>query len=1175
MAIDAGRLNELFSGALACARADERQSYLAERCGEDAELRGQVESLLQAYEKAGGFLQKPLVAGPPTGLAETVGTVIGRYKLLQQIGEGGFGVVFMAEQHEPVRRLVALKIIKAGMDTKEVVARFEAERQALALMDHPNIARVLDGGTTDSGRPYFVMDLVKGVPITEFCEQHKLPTEARLRLFTAVCAGVQHAHQKGIIHRDLKPSNVLVMMLEGKPVPKVIDFGIAKAMGQKLTERTLFTRFEQLMGTPAYMSPEQAEWGGVDIDTRSDVYSLGALLYELLTGTPPFEEKTLARAALDDVRRMIRETEPPKPSTRLSQALDAVPAGGPAPADGDSQRHSSDARWRRQEQKRRIELVRGELDWIVMRALEKDRARRYETANGLAEDVERHLHGEPVLAGPPSNAYRVAKILKRHRVAALAAGGVILALVVGLGLALVGFAKARRQEKLAISELAVNRSVLDFLENDLLESASPFRSPNRNLTVRETLDKAAVSIEGRFAKQPLIEATLRYCLGRTYIGLGEPEKAELHLGRAAALLSVKPELNARLRLQVQMSLANLRLAQSPGQEGVESLRRLLEDCRRELGSEDETTLWLIKTLGDAEREIGRPAEAERLYKEALDKDARGPGSNNRDLLGLRYSLAGLYEGSGRFAEARRSYEEGLSLARRTLGAKDPVTLSHLGGLGAVELDLGNYAKAAALLDEGVTNAQEALGPRDRLLLDLRQLAVTAHGFLGDWPQCASLCRAIVESAPAPENVGEADFLGAIAALLVGRTNEYRSFASQLVKIAEGSDGPQTRRTALSVSFLMPGQIEELAPAFGMVDAITNIESDAFAMLNKGMADFRRRNYPEALAWLERPRHSAMSDAAARAGYFCAMIHTARGEPALARERMGEAEARLAALLRPGVAEWARYGWVALAREEAAKFVPGWPISPPLAGSAFQALGQQWEPVREHLKAAGQLASGQKWGQAREEYLAALRQPVFGWESALNRDCNLTAEIGISLLLAKDVAGYHELLKQWREFASRFPGPGWEPYLPLGCFLHELEPNSPMREQAVHWQVDPALLLARNQWTVRAFLAQTMIAYRTGQFERVLELPVPEFAPSGIGIVSNLMDPAKRGAAQVYRALALAKLGRVAEGRAQLQEAETALSPYLQTFVADNWCDLGLCQLALSEAQRAFAQLAKE
>jgi serine/threonine protein kinase/WD40 repeat protein len=431
MATNQDKLIEIFSEALGKAPPEERNRYLAQACGEDCELRRQVDSLLQAQSEAGSFLHQPVVTPEGNGpsAVEGPGTVIGRYKLLQQIGEGGFGLVFMAEQLEPVRRMVALKLIKAGMDTREVVARFEAERQALALMDHPNVARVLDGGTTVSGRPYFVMDLVKGIPITDFCDQNQLPSEARLRLFMQVCAGVQHAHQKGIIHRDLKPSNVLVTVQEGQPVPKVIDFGIAKAIGQKLTERTLFTRFEQLIGTPAYMSPEQAEWGGVDIDTRSDIYSLGALLYELLTGTTPFEKETLARAALDEVRRMIRETEPPTPSMRLQ---------------GLGQRLNETAQRRHAEPSLLPRLVRGDLDWIAMKALEKDRARRYETANGLARDVERHLNGEPVVAGPPSNIYRAGKFMRRHRLAVAAFAGITLALAVGLVLGLLGFAQARR-----------------------------------------------------------------------------------------------------------------------------------------------------------------------------------------------------------------------------------------------------------------------------------------------------------------------------------------------------------------------------------------------------------------------------------------------------------------------------------------------------------------------------------------------------------------------------------------------------------------------------------------------------------------------------------------------------------------------------------------------------------
>jgi len=350
---------------------------------------------------------------------ERTGVMIGRYKLLEKIGEGGFGVVFMAEQVEPVQRKVALKIIKAGMDTKEVIARFEAERQAIALMDHPNIARALDAGATEAGRPYFVMELVRGIPITDYCDQANLPTRERLQLFTKVCQAVQHAHQKGVIHRDIKPSNVLVTEHDGEPVPKVIDFGVAKALGQKLTEKTLFTAFHHLIGTPAYMSPEQAALSGLDIDTRADIYSLGVLLYELLTGVPPFDGENFRKAALDEIRRMIQETEPLKPSTRLQtlgDKLDGVAKHrGTLPAS-------------------LTRLIRGDLDWVVMRCLEKDRQRRYETANGLAADLERHLNSEPILACPPSGLYRFQKLIRRHKLAFTAASAVLCSLIIGLGL---------------------------------------------------------------------------------------------------------------------------------------------------------------------------------------------------------------------------------------------------------------------------------------------------------------------------------------------------------------------------------------------------------------------------------------------------------------------------------------------------------------------------------------------------------------------------------------------------------------------------------------------------------------------------------------------------------------------------------------------------------------------
>jgi WD40 repeat protein/serine/threonine protein kinase len=419
-AANPNKARDVFLAALKMA-PEHWDAYLNEACGDDGRLRGRVQHLLVAHREAGSFLEPPApspvatVDEPP--LTERPGTVIGPYKLLEQIGEGGFGIVFMAEQQHPVRRKVALKVLKPGMDTRQVVARFEAERQALALMDHPNIAHVFDGGETASGRPYFVMELVRGIPITDFCDRNQLPVRERLELYVMVCQAVQHAHQRGIIHRDLKPSNVLVTLHDGQPVVKVIDFGIAKATGQQLTEKTLFTNFAQMIGTPLYMSPEQAELSGLDIDTRSDIYSLGVLLYELLTGTTPVDQERLRTVAYEEIRRIIREEEPAKPSTRISTLGEAATAV--------SAKRKSDPR-------RLAQLCRGELDWIVMKALEKDRNRRYESASALAADVQRYLNDETVQACPPSPWYRLRKFVRRNRRAVVMAGFLFALLVIAV-----------------------------------------------------------------------------------------------------------------------------------------------------------------------------------------------------------------------------------------------------------------------------------------------------------------------------------------------------------------------------------------------------------------------------------------------------------------------------------------------------------------------------------------------------------------------------------------------------------------------------------------------------------------------------------------------------------------------------------------------------------------------
>ena len=452
------RAEDIYCAALAITPAAERQAFLERACGGDAGLRSMVDALLASQAGAEKFFPEGGVARLPMkelsqsledtpGLAENIdalaqedeflGKGVGPYKLLQRIGEGGCGVVYMADQEKPVRRRVALKVIKLGMDTKSVVARFEAERQALALMDHPNIARVLDAGATESGRPYFVMELVRGVKITEYCDQNELNTEKRLKLFIQVCQAIQHAHQKGVIHRDIKPSNILVTIIDGLPVAKVIDFGIAKAIEGRLTDNTLFTAYEQFIGTPAYMSPEQAVMSGVDVDTRSDIYSLGVLLYELLTGRPPFETKELMQNGIDGLRRTLQEREPQRPSamvtTMQGQALTQV------------------AHSRQVEPLKLISLLDGDLDWIVIRALEKDRARRYETANGLAMDVRRFLDNEPVVARPPSRWYRLQKLVRRNKVTFTAGLAVVLTLVCGLGISTWSLNNERKARQQAVA----------------------------------------------------------------------------------------------------------------------------------------------------------------------------------------------------------------------------------------------------------------------------------------------------------------------------------------------------------------------------------------------------------------------------------------------------------------------------------------------------------------------------------------------------------------------------------------------------------------------------------------------------------------------------------------------------------------------------------------------------
>ena len=664
------REREIFDAAMDLPSPEERAVFLRQACGEDAALWERVNALLKASESGAGFLPDRPDQAPwnpaDAPLAEGPGTVLHHYKLLEQIGEGGFGVVYMAEQLEPVRRRVALKIIKPGMDSKHVIGRFEAERQALAMMEHPNIAQIYDAGTMGgnagvTGRPYFVMELVNGIPITRFCEEQQLDLSARLNLLVEVCGAVQHAHQKGIIHRDLKPSNILVTLHGEKPVPKVIDFGIAKATEQPLTDKTVFTHFQQFMGTPAYMSPEQTALSGLDVDTRSDIYSLGVLLYELLTGGPPFAAKELLSAGLDEMRRIIRETEPERPSARLRKTtgITRAPAGpqpAPPPVRSGTRNHAnraehapaSDGGVERRTQGRVRSPIPSDLDWIVMKALEKDRARRYETANGLARDLQRYLACEPVVARPPSAFYRLQKFTRRHRPLVLSASviGVLLAAatVVSSSLAF----RLNRSNREVTRESEANAAMLGFFTHDLMGQEGTPRNRLQDLKLGEAVTRAAASLDTRFPDRPDIERRIRIQLGDILRSLGQTREAREEYRKALAFPAVGGAgLASKDRVVLLRAIAECSFGLQDYDEAVRCLReaRALAGSSITPGSKLEMRLQLFEQI------VGRWTDPEGLpgslqgILDSADNSAHDVGIQGEylPLIAQLYTELGQYE----------------------------------------------------------------------------------------------------------------------------------------------------------------------------------------------------------------------------------------------------------------------------------------------------------------------------------------------------------------------------------------------------------------------------------------------------------------------------------------------------------------------------------------------------
>ncbi|MBL9136213.1 MAG: serine/threonine protein kinase [Verrucomicrobiales bacterium] len=672
---------QIFESALDLASAAERAAYVMEAAAGNEALAARVLLLLQASETMPAFLPgAPRCESARSG-GEGVGAVLGSFQLVERLGEGGFGVVWRAEQREPVRRFVALKVVKAGMDSCQVIARFEAERQALALMDHPGIARVFEAGMTSSGRPFFAMELIVGTPITRYCQDCDLDIAGRLELVIQVCDAVQHAHQKGVLHRDLKPSNILVATVGERPVPKIIDFGIAKALREPLTDKTILTQLQQFLGTPSYMSPEQVV-GAVDVDTRSDIYGLGVLVYELLVGVPPFDSRELGAAGLESMRKTICEKEPDRPSTRLARRRrhDPIATDSVRLLDRDSR-------------------ISRELDLIVLKAIEKDRERRYATANGLAADLRRYLNHEPVAAVAPTLTYQLSKLYRRHRATVTSA----LAFAVLLGLAAVVSSswawRARQAQSAAVREAATARNVSDFLWREILKRLTPWSHTNSGVTLREAFDAAAGRIEYRLGDDPLAEAAVRLAVGRTYMGLSEFPAAESNLVRSVTLYRTHQPVLDESAADALFQLATLREFQGRFDDAELLFGEAARVRARSLGSTHRDAVSAAAKAGRILSLRLPPAEAERLLLMQLDQMRRHVGSNHFVSRAILNALALRRLETREYDAAYRWFEESLRLTVDEEGPFSAGALANRGELARILALQGRYTEAEAELLE--------------------------------------------------------------------------------------------------------------------------------------------------------------------------------------------------------------------------------------------------------------------------------------------------------------------------------------------------------------------------------------------------------------------------------------------------------------------------------------------
>lgn len=1314
---DLQREEQLFSAALDIDDHVMRRAFVCRATEDDTDLQERILRLLATVDRTGKLFDRVDCSVNDDQLAcdqgEKIGDIIGPYKLLEQIGEGGFGSVYVAEQNEPVKRLVALKIIKLGMNTRQVTARFEAERQALALMDHPNIAQVYDAGTTYTGRAYFVMELVRGVSLTKFCDSNRFNPEQRLRLFMDVCDAIQHAHQKGIIHRDLKPSNILVTMNGTRAIPKVIDFGIAKALREPLTDKTLYTRFHQFIGTPEYVSPEQAEMSEVAIDTRSDIYSLGIILYELLVGRPPFTSQELLKSGLHQLSEVLKQVVPTSPSRHLERIERAKLA--------------SLAKDRNCEPQDLRTVLRGDLDRILLKAIETNVEQRYASANSFAEDLQRFLNREPITAVAPLKVYLIKKFVSRHRIGVAMSAVVIISLITGLTLSLIGFARAQQANLRAEREASYANATLNFIQEDLLNGMDPYIEHSdlevwgRNLTLLEAINMASASLENRFANLPEVEALLRLTIGRTYLRLGEVKIAGPHLERSVALFSRNAEDNKHRLLEARYQYAEFLLSSKRYDEAIalhemilearvssfefedvsvlesksalawalfssraynherathlfqeviryegsllnaanpvlisakkglaeiyfqtgrfdayeiledqvyqarlrslgpnhplliqsEALKAyylhyrdhdyhaadalvniLLEKCRRVLGPDHETTLFMVAVEGYLLRDKGLGGLAIDSRKQMLEVTRKRYGAEHITALWAEDMLGGMLRNIGNYEEAERIHRASVEVRSKTGYYRQSEHLRSWYYLSWALFHQGKTEEALKLYREVLKKTEELQGGKTGRTLWTAQVVSRLLGQMGDWHGLVQLYRNYVPHDSVDTNkrysMGQLPITaGILAAYLANENLALEEWMERLMDRHSNEDNPLAVEMMANHLLALPPHLFDPVHWNVVLELFDRFEDKISNPMDKvliqGMKSYRKHAYNETAKVMQPLVTNPDYAVASTSGFVRAMALFRAGSKDLAQGELAQASRMLEMGVKSGQLNyggqiawrynlrWSDYARSLALRNEAERLVLGEIVSTPVDRQTLKLRRSSWQPVQSLLEEGYQYGRKRNWKEAAVAFAEAMEYSPINWEYEGNLIPDLLEKAAVVFALAGDFRSYKTLCEsliiptEESQFNFRRIGLIWpnsnKPVISpeiLGKAIESARWKNEQIKDDGDKQPPP--------WHERIWLFHGIAEYRAARYEDALR---------SLEKTNKAFHLATVGVSLAFSSLAATALERHVDAVDFLQKAKSKHVELLSENSGSlplNWNQIALLELGITEAQAAIENL---